>query len=61
MTTVMFTSNFNIINNGIIMYYLGYNSKCTPNTTTILGNKTTTYIFPNVPVNSILRIHADLR
>ena len=46
MTTVMFTSKFNIINNGIIN--LGYNSKCTPNTTIILGNRTTTYIFPNV-------------
>ena len=46
MTTVMFTSKFNIISNGIIN--LGYNSKCTPNTTIILGNRTTTYIFPNV-------------
>ena len=30
------------------MYYLGYNTKCIPNLITILGNKTTTYIFPNV-------------
>ena len=48
MTTSMTSSNFNIINNGIILYYLGYNSKCVINTTTILGTKTNTYIFPNV-------------
>lgn len=45
---IIYPINFNIINNGIIMYYLDYNTKCVPNTITISGNKTTTYIFPNV-------------